>query len=535
MEDMEDMEGMEGIEVRVDNIDNLLTNDSRIAKDEIRRRYHEIFPNGSETTTDEMRLALGIYSYKLEEMIGKIYRKFKHRGVRPRDGGRDTRHLGETNYDTTYWIYNQPMFEALNKRLHLPEVNSHQSDMDGQLLPKNNIEGLIEKTFRPWYYARLAGFTKVATYIDVVSDVAFTQYFDLDYDLRPYPLLTAVKSYIGARPAQEDDQEEEAQVIVDQNRATKVVNMISNIENALDIPEFRLYIDLPGVVYTQRAQLPTPNVFTTLMDSLANVWNKYMFVNYGQGFGYKENPLPDPPQLWHPDMDMEDQQIAQSQEAQRQEMRRERAQRQQRDQEAWFRRAEEQQRLAQEQLIPRHARDRAAIRHETRLRETPTFTAEELDAYHRSVIDMDMEIFDTIAREQVLIGDFIRSNPENVIIKILDPSGSGTVFTSSKEHIKAELPVYECKDADSMSVMYNYRLINLEPLGCPCQGVADYDTIQWLMEGPFQVLVLKHTDRKTSTLVSYQARHYTDYVGNFHCQTGTNQTYYATYVPSLPL
>lgn len=178
----------------------------------------------------------------------------------------------------------------------------------------------------------------------------------------------------------------------------------------------------------------------------------------------------------------------------------------------------------------------AAAQHSLRLRTIPTVTPKELKTYHKNAFGKTKTIFDAINQENVNVKEYINDDPDNMIIKIINASGPATWFTSNKTQIKSQLPMYECKTPDSMSVMYDTKLLNLAPIGCTCQGVADYDTVLWLASTPYQVLVLHNTGRRTGTLVSYDARYNLTYVSEFHCQTGTELTYYATYVPtSLPV
>lgn len=81
--------------------------------------------------------------------------------------------------------------------------------------------------------------------------------------------------------------------------------------------------------------------------------------------------------------------------------------------------------------------------------------------------------------------------------------------------------------------MYDDRLLNISSIGCPCRGVADYDTIQWLVASPYQLIVLQQTDTMTGTVVSHEVRYMRrTVISDLHCQEGTEQAYYATYVPS---
>lgn len=163
----------------------------------------------------------------------------------------------------------------------------------------------------------------------------------------------------------------------------------------------------------------------------------------------------------------------------------------------------------------------------------PTKTSkQEREKYYVSVLGEDYRsktIFNTIMQEDVRIGDYLDEDEDNIIF-VLD----GSNFVSSRALTGTVLPLYECEHVDSMSVIYDKKYITLSNIGCPCIGVADYDAFRTVVTyGDYQIFQLRLTPIKTKTLVSHAIIYMDDDLSSdWHCQSGSQMSYYQLYVPS---
>ena len=162
----------------------------------------------------------------------------------------------------------------------------------------------------------------------------------------------------------------------------------------------------------------------------------------------------------------------------------------------------------------------------------------------------DIEFYDAISMENVKIGPHLREDKDNIIFVVYtigrdEPS----YYASSKNQLSNTMALYDCdqfrsgKDKDpvigpSFDDEPEDKFIGLNTLGVP-GGVANYHAVKAALgigsKNVNQVVVLRQTEYKTGPMISHEVRHLGDsMVSAFHCQEGTEQTYYATWVHGLP-
>ena len=141
------------------------------------------------------------------------------------------------------------------------------------------------------------------------------------------------------------------------------------------------------------------------------------------------------------------------------------------------------------------------------------------------------KVFDLISGEDVAIGETIDEDSDNIVIQV-----DRHMFATSRRQVANLNPIYECEQIDSMrQINYDIKYISLSKLGCPCEGVANYDAVQTVIaDSHFQLFKFRGAGRRTKTLVSHEiARQGESMVSGFHCQQGTQKPYYQLYVPAM--
>jgi hypothetical protein len=175
----------------------------------------------------------------------------------------------------------------------------------------------------------------------------------------------------------------------------------------------------------------------------------------------------------------------------------------------------------------------------TQMGEPSVYSPKTLEAHNVALLGADYrtrEVFDVITQDDVKIGDYLDESPDNIVF-VLKKRGGSDIFFSERRRVATLLPVYECVNAESMAAFTDNVYINVTNLGAPFVGVADYRAFKThVMNTNYQVFMLRHSGRNTGPLVTYRVRHLRgNWVGDSHCQTGSDVPYYATFIPCEPL
>jgi hypothetical protein len=173
-------------------------------------------------------------------------------------------------------------------------------------------------------------------------------------------------------------------------------------------------------------------------------------------------------------------------------------------------------------------------RQKSQMGEAISHPPEVLEAYNISVLGSgyrEREAFDVIIQDDVKIGEYLDESPDNLVFLV-----GSDVFFSERSRVTGLMPVYECQRANSMAAFTDNVYINVTNLGAPFVGVADYGAFKTLViNSNYQVFRLRHTGRNTGPLATYRVRHLGgSWVGDSHCQAGSDVPYYATYIPCTP-
>ena len=146
---------------------------------------------------------------------------------------------------------------------------------------------------------------------------------------------------------------------------------------------------------------------------------------------------------------------------------------------------------------------------------------------------LDKTVMDLIEGMDVPIKDYLAADEDAIVFMIQNLRGPVSYFGTFRSQARLFLGRYECTFSDSARSFTGNRYVMLASLGCPCTGVASYYPFKVLLEDtPLNFFVLKETPRMTRTLMAHTARYMDDsYVGNAHCQAGSEQRYYQILIP----
>jgi hypothetical protein len=164
--------------------------------------------------------------------------------------------------------------------------------------------------------------------------------------------------------------------------------------------------------------------------------------------------------------------------------------------------------------------------------------AKVLDAFPKNIIDIRQTGFDTISQEDIVISDYLKENPYNVVVMI-----NNSYYFTSKEAIKKQISntvniKYGCKEAGEQSrhildpnIMYDIPYFALSSLfGLQILiKLEDAKKMMDILSGNMFIL------RKSKTLLAIISRHFIDGGGGVsadHCQSGKATDTYNVFLAS---
>jgi len=521
------------------NISELREDPSPEAAAEIQRRYRIVFPNGREASVKGMGRMLQLYSYVANTAIRVYLNHFNNSDD------------GELYHDTLPIIY-----DTIRDRLVVP----------GRGLPSN--EPLAENEQEYGYEIQIQQMDALRSLPDRYAHAHGLISNDHRDRATPYAIVSSVLNSYWIETADDADEywEEEGEVrLPGPPTVENAPPLAHEIYRMSSERKERLNDKLWGI-RNALTMAPDADMANEQVNKLLGMWDRYSIAYTGQPLQVTPIAQPTPPQL--PERAQQVQQAQQTEQqlqAREQQRRQNRAQRietfparfaelvarrarerqerqrqQAQERERWARqRAQAQERREQEYArFEREQNQRAAtqLATERRLPPVPQPTAEEMHEYYRSVLGeayKELQVFDMIMQDEVPFSDYIAEDADNLVIVVkTKETVPPMIYTTLKSHVQSILPLYECDQPDTKRKMYDRAYINLSTTGCPCAGVADYTVVQWLLKSPYQVLAFRLTPEQTKTLVSHGVRYLErSYVSDAHCQSGTQQSYYATYVP----
>ena len=146
---------------------------------------------------------------------------------------------------------------------------------------------------------------------------------------------------------------------------------------------------------------------------------------------------------------------------------------------------------------------------------------------------LDKTVMDLIEVTDVPIKDYLAADEDAIVFMVQNLRGPASYFGTVRSQARLFLGMHECTFPDSARSFTGNRYVMLAPLGCLCTGVISYYPFKVLLEDtPLNFFVLKETPRTTRALMAHTARYMEDsYVGNSHCQAGSEQKYYQILIP----
>lgn len=140
----------------------------------------------------------------------------------------------------------------------------------------------------------------------------------------------------------------------------------------------------------------------------------------------------------------------------------------------------------------------------------------------------DHKVDDVISGETMNIDKYLEEDPDNCAIMVINKRGPPIIFSTSATQVSNNLGVYECLGRWN----FGDRYMLLSGLGCPCVGMVSYEPVKFLLDKGMRFFVVRETQQKSRSLMGHEQRYMgATYVGTYHCQKGSERSYYQVHIP----